>query len=127
MGMLDRCYKPMSKSYKFYGGRGVIVCDEWHSYQVFLNWALLNGWEDGLQLDKDVIGDGLLYSPETCCFVTKLVNANNTRSNKYVVYKGITMSLADACRAAKVTYPTMQTRMYRNNTLSFEEALNLYQ
>lgn len=69
--MMRRCYEPRCRNYRHYGAKGVIVCEEWkNSYQAFLDWALKSGWEQGLQLDKDKIGNSLLYSPETCCWLT---------------------------------------------------------
>lgn len=81
--MMRRCYDETSFGYSYYGGKGVSVCKEWHDYQKFLNWALENGWEIGLQLDKDKKGTGLLYCPEYCCFLTaKENNATNMLKNK---------------------------------------------
>lgn len=47
-GMKQRCYNPNSKSYKNYGGRGIIICDEWLSnFMNFHNWAVNNGYKEG--------------------------------------------------------------------------------
>lgn len=74
-GMISRCYDEKHPSYRIYGGKGVKVCDEWKkNLQTFLEWGIANGWQDGYDLDKDVLGDGFLYSPETCCFIPKSVN-----------------------------------------------------
>ena len=75
LDMIIRCYDKECKNYRFYGAKGVIVCDEWkNDYQKFLDWALNNGWAKGLQLDKDINGNGKLYSPECCLWVTGKVN-----------------------------------------------------
>lgn len=52
---------------------GVKVCEEWHTFSKFKSWMEKQDWE-GKQLDKDLLGDGKLYSPETCCFLTSQVN-----------------------------------------------------
>lgn len=71
LDMIGRCYNPSFKNYRWYGAKGVIVCKEWREdYQSFLDWSLSNGWQKGLHLDKDIKGDGTIYSPETCMFVT---------------------------------------------------------
>lgn len=50
--MKRRCYYEKSNRYYRYGGRGIVVCDEWKdSFETFRDWALANGWEDKLQLD----------------------------------------------------------------------------
>lgn len=40
--MLHRCEDPDDPGYKNYGGRGITVCPEWHEYQVFADWILVN-------------------------------------------------------------------------------------
>jgi hypothetical protein len=73
--MLARCYKDSCKNYRWYGAKGVIVCDEWkNDYETFLDWALRNGWKKGYHLDKDIKGSGFLYSPSTCMFVESKIN-----------------------------------------------------
>lgn len=76
--MLSRCYNSKDKSYKRYGGRGVLVCDEWLVYQNFASWYEDNYPTDGkkYQLDKDIKIDGnKLYSPDACMFATPAENS----------------------------------------------------
>lgn len=43
--MINRCYDVYNNSYKYYGARGITVCDEWkNSFEHFLLWALRNGY-----------------------------------------------------------------------------------
>lgn len=80
----NRCYKPRHKAYLDYGGRGVTMCEEWYNNpKSFYDWAINNGWEQGLEIDKDIKG-GMIYSPETCSIVTHKINTNYTRSNRYI-------------------------------------------
>lgn len=47
--MINRCYNPLNQSYKYYGAKGVTVCQEWReSYEAFHNWAIQSGWEPHL-------------------------------------------------------------------------------
>lgn len=80
--MINRCYSKKSTVYEWYGKRGVKVCKEWRENpQSFFDWVLISGYEPNLSLDKDIKGDGMLYSPETCCWVTHKENCNNRRRN----------------------------------------------
>lgn len=54
------------------------ICDEWKSFADFKAWMERQPWQ-GNELDKDILGDGSLYSPGTCCFVPKSVNMFWTR------------------------------------------------
>lgn len=120
--MMERCYKPRSRSFKDYGAKGVIVCDEWkNNYQAFLDWALSNGWAKGLELDKDIKGNGLLYSPENCCFVTHQKNMGHTSRTVYVIYNSVKMSLSEACRKGGFKYSLINRRI--NNGYTFDEAI----
>ena len=78
--MLDRCYNTNSKSYKFYGEKGVKVCDRWHRFDNFVediskkeNYEKLllnpNKW----QIDKDK-STQKIYSNETTIIITKTEN-----------------------------------------------------
>ena len=68
-GMLFRCYdNKYNKSYK-----NCEVCEEWKTLSSFASWYYIHHI-DGWQLDKDILGDGKLYSPQTCCFVPSELN-----------------------------------------------------
>lgn len=91
--MKYRCMSPKSVDYKHYGGRGVKVCDEWvNNFLSFYQWAISNGWQKGLSLDKDIkakkLGlEPLIYSPEFCSLVTQKENVQNTRITKIDTFK----------------------------------------
>ena len=69
-----------NRRYKYYGGRGIKVCDEWtKSYKAFRRWALLNGYRRGLSIDRiDRDGD---YEPANCQWIT--VSENSRKANYY--------------------------------------------
>lgn len=74
--MKGRCTNELHPRYHDYGGRGISVCKEWAgSFIVFYNWAISNGWAEGLQLDR--IDNNGSYTPINCRFVSKEVNARN--------------------------------------------------
>lgn len=94
--MISRCYNKKTACYKRYGGRGVIICKEWKGKpEVFIKWAIKNGWKPGLELDKDIIGNGLVYGPNTCKFVTSKENSRNRRDSRLIQYCGKKRTLAE--------------------------------
>ena len=74
-GMMSRCYDPNCSEYKWYGAKGVTVCDEWKDNpEAFVKWSLENGWAKGLHIDKDILSEAKgihphIYSPETCQWI----------------------------------------------------------
>lgn len=91
--MLSRCYDKNYIAPHLY--ENSTVCEEWYNFQVFAEWYTteLNyvGWEGRINTDKDIIGDGSRYSPETCCLVPVQINSSvvQTRNGKFLpgVYK----------------------------------------
>lgn len=71
-GMMMRCYDSNYQSNR-QTYIGVSVCNEWHSFMAFRGWWIANQ-VDGWQLDKDLVGDGKLYSPSDCVFVPAWLN-----------------------------------------------------
>lgn len=77
-GMRERCNYPRHKSYHRYGGRGIRVAPEWDDYVAFRKWALANGYEDGLTIDR-IDNDGN-YEPDNCRWITQSENARRGAS-----------------------------------------------
>lgn len=103
--MKERCENPNRQKYKDYGGRGIKVCDEWHEASNFVKWALENGYEKGLQLDRiDNDGD---YCPDNCRFVTAQENNRNRRNTKFLTVNGVTKTLMEWSEQLGVSQFTM--------------------
>ena len=82
-GMKDRCYNINCKDFRWYGAKGVKICKEWmDNPKLFEEWALSNGYYDGLTIDRmDSEKD---YSPSNCRWISL---ENNAR------YKSTTSSI----------------------------------
>lgn len=98
--MRRRCNTASTGNFAIYGGRGIKVCDEWKDYLAFREWALANGYDDSLSLDRvDVNGD---YCPENCRWVTAKEQARNRRNTIYVEFHGERVPLAQLSEEYKV-------------------------
>ena len=95
--MKRRCYNKACKSYKDYGGRGIIVCLEWlNNFQTFYDWAITNGYNEILSIErKDVNGN---YEPSNCRWATKKEQANNKRNNHFITINDEIMTIAQCAK-----------------------------
>lgn len=88
--MKDRCYNKNHQSYIHYGGKGVSICKEWENYSCFKDWALKNGYNGNLSIDRiDVNGN---YEPNNCRWVNQSVQTRNSariRSTNKTGYRGV--------------------------------------
>jgi hypothetical protein len=76
-GMLQRCENINASNYSNYGGRGISVCIDWHNPEVFIEWAMSHGYEEGLSIDRIDNDDN--YCPENCQWIT--VSENTRKAN----------------------------------------------
>lgn len=81
-----RCYNSNCHEYHNYGGKGVLVCDEWlgdNGFSNFYKWALENGYKEGLTIDR--IDSNGNYEPANCQWITRSENtikANKTKQHR---------------------------------------------
>jgi hypothetical protein len=80
-GMIRRCNDKSWKHYHRYGGRGISYCKEWGDFQTFKEWALLNGYNKDLTLDR--VENNLGYSPSNCRWATTRTQNINRRPKKH--------------------------------------------
>lgn len=110
-GIKSRCYNPKMDNYKWYGGIGVIMCDLWlNSFQSFYDWAIENGWEKGLEIDRFPDNKGN-YSPENCRITTHKKNMNNTSLNRMLNVDGEIMTLKEASEKFNQNYDMLKWRL----------------
>lgn len=120
-GMVDRCYNENHIGFKNYGGRGIKLCDEWRSdFSSFYNWAIQNGYNKGLQIDR--INNDLGYSPTNCRFITQLENSNNRRITKFLTFNGQTRCVSQWSEITGISPKKIRCRIGRLNW-SAEKAL----
>ena len=107
--MLHRCYKETDEHYDYYGGRGIKVCDDWHNFETFQEWALAKGYADNLTIDR--LDGNKDYCPENCSWATMTVQNNHKSDTKWLTYKGKTQSLSDWCRELGLDYFRTKARL----------------
>lgn len=108
--MKDRCYNKKNKSYCNYGAKNISICNEWvENPNLFVNWALDNGYKQGLEIDR--IDNNGNYEPSNCRWVDDFVQANNKSNNINITYNGKTQSLRKWCRELQIPYRKTHKRL----------------
>ena len=119
-GMVHRCHSQDAHA-KRYWNRGIVVCDDWrNSFEAFYDWAMANGFSDGLTIDRiDVNGN---YCPENCRWVDRRTQANNRTNNKLLTHNGKTQTVSQWADEIGIKYQTLICRLCQRHW-SVERAL----
>ena len=108
--MKQRCGNPHNTVYKYYGGKGVSVCDEWkNSFKEFEKWADEHGYNDSLTIDR--IDNTKGYSPDNCRIVSMKEQGNNRKSNRVIEYNGEKKTLMQWAEDLGIDHRTLWRRL----------------
>lgn len=84
--MKQRCSYKGNQNYERYGGRGIKVCNEWIvDYTIFRTWALKNGYQEGLSIER--VDNSKGYSPDNCTWIPVNHQSRNRRTSKLDIEK----------------------------------------
>ncbi|MET3700168.1 hypothetical protein SAMN05877753_1233 [Bacillus oleivorans] len=106
--MRQRCNNPNANYYELYGGRGIKICPDWDKYKAFKEWALNNGYEEHLTIDRINNNEG--YKPNNCRWVTMKEQQSNKNNNVFVKYNGEKITLAELSRRTGLSLPMLHRR-----------------
>ncbi len=107
--MKERCNNKQSASFTDYGKRGIKICKEWNSITAFVKWGEANGYQKGLQLDRREVNGN--YTPDNCRWVTRKINANNTRRNRFIEFNGKRQTLQQWADETGINAMTIRRRL----------------
>ena len=119
LSMRERCNRRKHPYYKNYGGRGIVVCNEWDEFTAFREWAYENGYSDELTIDR--IDNNGNYEPSNCRWVTVKEQQNNKRNNRRITYQGETYTLTQLAEKIGMNKTTLKERL--NMGWSVEDAV----
>lgn len=110
-GMKGRCLNKNNKSYARYGGRGITLFKEWEDFNIFAKWALSNGYDENLTIDR--IDNNKGYEPSNCRWITNKEQSRNRRSNIVIEHNGKTMTLKELSETTGIEYSCLNARYKR--------------
>lgn len=106
--MKQRCYYEKAKSYSYYGGRGITICERWReSFENFL--ADMGEKPKGHSLDR-IDNDGP-YSPENCRWASNHTQQRNKPSTCTLTYNGETLNVYEWAERVGSTAKRIRERM----------------
>ena len=107
--MNDRCLNPNDARYRRYGGRGIKICTEWRKFEQFYCWAIDNGYDESLTLDRKNNNGG--YSPQNCKWSTAKEQSNNRSNNTLITFNGLVMTIAQWAEMLGINQSTLAMRI----------------
>jgi hypothetical protein len=108
-GMIARCENYLNDNYYWYGFKGISVCEDWHDFQMFYEWAIEHGYSKGLTIDRINTNDD--YYPENCRWVSQKKQCNNVSSNRIIQYKNNSFTVSEFAEFLGYKYWTVWNRL----------------
>lgn len=106
--MKARCNKPrVEKGEAHY--EHITYCQEWERFEPFFEWAMNNGYEEGLRLDR--INNEGDYCPDNCRFITNKENSNNRSNNRLLTHNGETLTVSQWADKTGIHPATLHSRL----------------
>ena len=109
LGIRNRCNNPRCPNFADYGGRGIKICPEWDSFLAFFSDM---GPRPSDRHSVDRIDNNKGYEPSNCRWATQTQQSRNMRRNRYVLYLGQRVCMAEAAELSGIPRDTLKRRVY---------------
>jgi hypothetical protein len=110
LSVRNRCNNPKAKDFDLYGGRGIAICSKWDSFPAFLSDV---GTRPSQQHSIDRIDSNGHYEPGNVRWASSKEQARNTRRNRFVLYLGQRVCIAEAAELSGIPPDTLKQRVRR--------------
>jgi len=110
--MRKRVQNPAEVGYKNYGGRGIIISENWSTFEGFYK-DMGDRPFRGASIERLDTNKG--YCKENCVWADRATQNNNRRDNILYEYKGKMYNLRELATFSKVGYDTLRSRLYAHN------------
>ena len=110
--ILQRTTNEKNKNYRYYGGRGIGICNEWReNFETFAKWSNENGYSPNMTIERRDNSKG--YQPDNCYWATMKEQSRNKRSNHWLTYRGKTKTITDWAEDIGMKKTTLTNRINR--------------
>lgn len=122
-GMRNRCNNPNNDFFASYGARGIKVCDRWQNG--FAEFYADMGPRPSPKHTIERLNNDGNYEPSNCKWAVNIDQANNRRSNRFVAYRGMTLTVRQLMAHCPhpISHSTLRSRLYEKDW-SVEDAVN---
>lgn len=110
LGMRRRCRREWDDSYRYYGGRGITVCERWSTFSNFLE-DMGNRPSKDHSIDR--IDSNGNYEPENCRWATRREQGNNRRNNRILEFRGESKTLSEWALQIGISANGLRMRLSR--------------
>lgn len=105
--MRQRCLNSSSDAYHNYGGRGITICEEWGSFEIFL--SDMGERPEGLTIDR--IDNSQGYYKENCRWTDKKTQLRNKRNNRILTWEGKQFTVSELCELYDIGHQVLTSRL----------------
>ena len=109
--MRGRCYRESDTNYKYYGKLGITVCDEWKDFMSFYEWAISNGYQEGLTLDRINVNGN--YEPSNCRWTTMTTQERNRSNNSLLTFNGESKCISEWAEITGIPRNVISARIHK--------------
>lgn len=114
-GIKNRCFNKKVPAYKWYGGRGITVCERWLTFENFLE-DMGERPDDNHTIErKDVDGN---YEPGNCIWLHKSGQSENRRVVDRLVFNGVSDTISGWSKKTGIPYGTIYRRRSEGRPIS---------
>ncbi len=107
--MIQRCENINHHAYMNYGGRGISICKRWR--ESFLNFLADMGARPSISHSIDRINNNGNYEPSNCRWATEQEQKSNRSDNRFITFRGETMTISDLAKKHGITYNILNKRI----------------
>jgi hypothetical protein len=111
--MIQRCLNPTCREYKYYGARGIKVCDRWLEPNGFAHFIADLGRRPYPRASFHRVDNDGNYEPRNVIWANARVQRRNTRANRVLTHAGKSLILVEWAEELNIKEVTLSQRLFK--------------